>query len=342
MSASSTPTRVLQPYRRLAPTTNPYIVMLHQALEATPGVEPVLFSYPRALLGGYDVVHLHWPETRLEGRSPARRYVRRLLAFAFLLRVRIAGIPIVRTLHNLDVPQGLTRTDYLYLRLADRWTSLYIRLNETTPVPEGRPYVTVPHGHYRDWYAQHPRSRTAPGRIAYAGLVRRYKNVVGLVTAFVQAHEADPGLSLVVAGKPSNEDLVREIRAAAGDTPDIHLDLRFLDDVELVRVVTEAELVALPFLQMHNSGTILLALSLDRPVLVPRNEANQLLADEVGPGWVQQFDGELTGDALLAAVSVVRRPRAASPDLSRRDWTVTGAAHRDAYLQALSIRRGRR
>lgn len=337
---SDEPIRVLEPYRRLLPTTNPYIAMLHRALEATPGVEPLRFSYPRALRGGYDVVHLHWPETRLEGRSPARRGARRLLAFAFLLRVRMGGIPIVRTLHNLDVPQGLTRLDYLYLRLVDRWTTLYIRLNETTPVPADRPSVTILLGHYRDWYAEQPRATTRPGRIAYAGLVRRYKNVVGLVRAFVDAHASDPGLSLTIAGKPSNDELAADIRQAAGDTPDVHLDLRFQDDDELVRVVTEAELVALPFLTMHNSSTILLALSLDRPVLVPRTEANELLANEVGPGWIQQFDGELTGDGLLSAVAAVRQPRTDSPDLSRRDWDLAGVAHRDAYAHALRLRRG--
>lgn len=338
---TSRPIRVLQPFRQLLPTTNPYIVMLHQSLERTPGVEPILFSYPRALRGGYDAVHLHWPETRLEGKSPARRLVRLALAYLYLLRLRLFRVPIVRTVHNLEPPSGLGRLDYAYLRLVDRWTTLRIVINETTPLPPGQPFVTILLGHYRDWFAEYATQDAVPGRVGYAGLVRRYKNVEGLIHAFRAAHTQDAKLSLVVAGKPSGEGLEADVRAAAAGDDAISLDLRFVDDAELVRVVSSSELVALPFHHMHNSSTALLALSLDRPVLVPDNESNRALAAEVGPGWVHVFEPEIDGADLRAAIAASREPRAAQPDLSRRGWDDAGRAHRDAYLRALQLRRGR-
>jgi len=338
-ATAARPIRVLQPFARIRATTNPYIAMLHAALERTPDVEPVLFSYGRALVGRYDVVHVHWPETRLGGRTPARRALRLLLAYAFWARLRLTRTPVVRTVHNLELPSGLGRLDYAWLRLLDDATTLHVVLNETTP-PTGRPSAIVLHGHYRDWFADLERADAVPGQVTYAGLVRRYKNVVGLIGAFRDAHAEDPALSLLVAGNPSGPDLEGDVRTAADGDDAIRLDLRFLDDADLVRAVTSGELVVLPYLHMHNSGTVLLALSLDRPVLVPDNEANRALAQEVGPGWVLTFEGELDGAAIRRALQAARGPRAAQPDLSRREWDEAGVAHREAYREALRLRRG--
>lgn len=335
------PLQVLVPYRELRPTTNPYIVQLHRALERTDGVEPVLFSYGRAFRGGYDVVHLHWPETLLAGRRPVTRVAHRAAALAFLLRTRLARVPLVRTVHNLELPTGLGRFDTAWLRLVERWTTLRVTINETTPLAPGLAGVTVLHGHYRDWFASVPRSEAVPGRLAYAGLVRRYKNVDGLVRAFRAARAADPTLSLHVAGNPSSEELARSVRDAAEGDEAVRLDLRFLDDAALVDVVTSAELVVLPYRHMHNSGTALLALSLDRPVLVPDNATTRALATEVGPGWVQTFTGELDAAALRTALERVRADAVGTPDLSAREWDDAGRAHRAAYRHALHLRRGR-
>jgi len=336
---SERPIRVLQPFRELLPTTNPYIVMLHRSLETTPGVEPVLFSYRRALVGRYDVVHMHWPETRLGGRTRTRRAVRLAFAYLYLSRLRLSRTPIVRTVHNLERPSGLSRLDQGFLALVERWTTLEIVLNSRTPA-RGKPSVTIVHGHYRDWFEAAPRSVAIPGRIAYTGLVRRYKNVDGLITAFQAARALNPALTLLIAGKPSDKVIEAEVREARGDDDSVTLDLRFLDDEDLVGAITSSELVALPYRHMHNSGSALLALSLDRPVLVPANDVNADLAQEVGPGWVHQFADSLDETAIAGALRDSRTcgPR---PDLSGREWDDAGRAHAAAYAEAIRLRRRR-
>jgi hypothetical protein len=102
--------------------------------------------------------------------------------------------------------------------------------------------------------------------------------------------------------------------------------------------VNAAELVVLPYRFMHNSGTVLAALSLDRPVVVPDTPVNTDLAAEVGPGWIYTFTGDVTGEALVAALSAAREPRAASPDLSAREWDDAGQAHLAVYRAAMSRR----
>jgi glycosyltransferase involved in cell wall biosynthesis len=325
--------RVLTSNREPRSTTNPYITMLTAAVRRTPGIEVVTFSYRAALLGRYDVVHLHWPETILGqgGRRLSGRLARWALTALLLVRLTLTRTPVVRTVHNVEHPADAGPFQRLLLRWFDRLTTHRILLNDRTECPG--PTTTIPHGHYRDWYTG-PRSPMLPGRLQYVGLVRRYKGVEGLVEAFRSV--ADDSLTLGIAGAASTPGLAATITTLAGGDPRIALQFDYLSDDELVAAVTGAELVVLPYRFMHNSGTVLAALSLDRPVLVPDTPVNADLAAEVGPGWIHTFTGDLTGADIESALAAAREPRAASPDLDAREWAGAGRAHLAIYRLALS------
>ncbi|MFM9919176.1 glycosyl transferase [Lacisediminihabitans sp. H27-G8] len=324
---------VLQSFPSPRPTTNPYLVMLADALRQSPGVSVLNFDWKTALTGRYDLYHSHWPEILARGSSPAKSLARQALTVLFYLRLRATRTPVVRTMHNVERPDGLTRREVILLDWFDRLTTLRIRLNESTTVEAGQPVETIPHGHYREWYRDRDRSSVVPGQFGYVGLIRRYKGVESLIGAFRQLD--DRALSLRVGGKPSTVDLAESVEGLARGDERIALHLQFLSDQELVDVVTSSEMVVLPYLFMHNSGGTLAALSLDRPVIVPDNAVNVDLAAEVGEGWVHRYSGELTGEVLGSALAAARtRPSSAHPDLSARDWTDAGRAHVAAYRRA--------
>ncbi|WP_091229803.1 glycosyltransferase [Microbacterium sp. 3J1] len=327
--------RILASYRRPKSTTNPYITQLFRSLNEVADVTP--YSPASALFGRYDVVHLHWPELLVGGHNWRGRTVRRAVTSLLLLRWRITRVPLVRTVHNLERPTNINAFDHGVLERIDRMTTLDIRLNDQTPPREGIPGTTIEHGHYRDWFAPFMGGSAVPGRIGYVGLIRRYKGVEDLVSAFTRVN--DPGASLHIAGKPSTADLVDTLRDTAAGDARVTIDPRYLDDEELVHAMTAAELIVLPYRHMHNSGTALAALSVDRPVLVPDNEVNRALSEEVGPGWVLLFDGELTPDSLREAI-VPAADRAPRPDLSAREWSVSRDKHLAAFRRAVSISRG--
>lgn len=331
---------VQQSFPEPRPTTNPYIVMLARALDDLEGVRLCTFGWRRALLGRYDVFHAHWPEILVNGRDPARRLVRQVLFLLLLTRLKVTGVPLVRTVHNLAMPQGISRREVTLLRLAERMTTLRIRLNTTTVLPADQPSELILHGHYRDWFAACPHSPRTPGRLTFFGLIRRYKGVERLAAVFgrVPDSSVDGGLTLHIGGRPSSAELAETLSRAAAADPRVRLDLRFLDDRQLVSEVTGAELVVLPYREMHNSGGALTALSLDRPVLVPDNEVTRALSAEVGPGWVWTYRDELHADDLVAAVRGVRnRGDVPPPDLSARNWDRAGHAHLAAYRRAVTI-----
>lgn len=335
----SEPIVVLESLRRVRPTTNPYLVQLIDALDATPGVTVELFSFAHGILGRYDVFHVHWPETLFTSAKATGRWYRRVLTAAFLARLWITRTPVVRTWHNLERPSGLGRIDHWLLDGFDRLTTLRIGLNEQTEFPaDGKPTAIVLHGHYRDWYGRHPQAEAVSGRIGYAGAIRRYKGVESLVAAFTAL--PDPAVSLRVAGKLSSSELGDEITRLAASDPRVSYEFGFLEEPDFVAEITASELVVLPYRHMHNSGIALACLSLGRPVLVPDNEVNRRLADEVGPGWVHVFADQVTAADLAAALDDLRRnPPVAPPDLSRREWTAMGAEHAAAFRRALASHR---
>lgn len=293
------------------------------------------FGWRAAIFGRYDVLHVHWPEIWVTGRTWSRRAARQLLTLVLLGRTVLTRTPVVRTLHNVEVREGVDQRGRWLLDLLERRTRVAIRLNPTTD-PSGKAALTVLHGHYRDWFKPYDKPSARPGRISFIGLIRPYKGVTQLLQAFLGL----PGdYTLHIAGKP-NPELVDELVTLAGQDERVQLSLGYVSDRDLVAAVCSAELVVFPYRHLHNSGSALAALSLDRPVLVPRNAVTEALADEVGPGWVLFYSGELSGERLGDAISEVRSGhRDLRPDLSAREWGHVGELHVQAYRRALDRRR---
>ena len=330
---------VLQSFPAPRPSSvNPYTLLLADHLREVDGVTVLNFSWRTALLGRYDVFHAHWPEILVDGHSPLKKLVRQAFTLVLLARLAVTRTPIVRTVHNVGLPSGISRRERALLWLFDRRTTLRIRLNAETPVSE--PSALIPIGHYREWFAGYQPAARVTGQLGYAGRIRRYKGVETLLEAF--RGTADPALTLRVGGYPSTTELADAVSALAAGDERISLEFGFISDATLVDLVTSSEVVVLPYQFMHNSAAALTALSLDRPVLVPANTVNDQLGLEVGEGWVHTFEGTLTPEAIAETLERARTlPGTARPDLSRREWPDAARAHVAAYRAALVAARRR-
>ena len=333
--------RVMESFGPPHPRTNPYLRLLVDSLPggADPGSTEVLyFSWAGALRGDYDVFHVHWPEVLVRGTGPLRSVVRGMLFGLLLVRLRFSRRALVRTLHNEEPHERPNALQRWLLALCDRWTTLWIVMSDAVGPVRHAPEVVIPHGHYRPWFEDVPLHPAEPGRLLHFGKVRPYKGVEQLLDAFEDLD--DPALSLHVAGEVSDDSLRRRLTAAAASDPRIRIVDRHLSDGELAEQIHRSELVVLPFTSVTNSGSTLLALSLDRPVLTPRQPMAVSLAEEVGGDWVRLFDAPLRADDVRAALTSIRtRPAASRPDLSVRDWPAIGAAHASAFSRARELAR---
>jgi glycosyltransferase involved in cell wall biosynthesis len=318
------------------PNNQPYIEQLYRPMAAK-GVVVEELTRRRALLGPARLLHAHWPDSLLHQQD--ERLVRRSLARLRLLLIalRLRGIKLLWTAHNLHSHERLHPE--LEEQLWTRWTAAvdgFVSLSETGvaavrdrfPSLAAKPAFVIPHGHYRDVVAPAPSRGEARARLGippggpvllFFGQVRAYKNLPRLVAAFRALDRADG--RLLIAGKPSSPELESELRAAAGEDPRIRLLLRFVEEREASELFAAADLTALPFRDILNSGSALYSLSLDRPVLVPDKGAMAELAATVGERWVRLFRGELDaatlGSALEAAAGLAEGER---PELGAFDW----------------------
>jgi beta-1,4-mannosyltransferase len=328
------PLRVLQSVKQPTSRTNPYIIQLVDSL--SPHAVVRYFSWRRGLFGRYDVFHLHWPEVMVRRDASLQRWAA-LGRFALLLsRLSLQRrIAVVRTLHNLGSHESGGRVERLLLAWCDRRTDHWIGLNSQTPVPPGGELTVILHGDYRTWFERYPLSPVTPGRILYFGLIRPYKGVDTLLGGF--GWTTDPGLTLRIVGKPVNAELTALVTDAVRADSRISARLEYVDDEALAAEIGQAQLVVLPYQDIHNSGALLLALSLGRPALVPRAAVTVALAEEVGDDWVHTYSGPLTGAVLSQALSGVKagrlEPQKATeePNLDQRSWTLIGAQHAALY-----------
>jgi len=310
------PTRILGWPAFKPDTGNPYNALLYGAVERR-GARVDEFSPRRLLRGRYDVWHIHWPERVAHGSAALLRVA---VFGALVVWARLRGTRIVWTVHNLE--GHLRRRPTLERRLL-RWLSRrldgVIALSESGlraateryPALAHTAAAVIPHGHYIGRYPNEIGRREARAAlglrqgergIVFVGRIAEYKNVPVLVRAFRRLD--DPAARLVVAGGPETDDVGAAIEAAAGADPRVQLHLREIADDELQVFLNAADLVALPFERILNSGSALLALSFGRPVLVPSTPAMDDLRGELGAAAVRTFPAPLSAAHIHAALAV--------------------------------------
>lgn len=325
-------------------SSNPYQWLLYAHL-AEIGV--VVESFPPS--GPCDIVHVHWPEQTVhhpDAKLAARRSIRRLRD---LRAARRRGAAVVWTVHNArghDQRRPLAERLFwrLFLPLVDGMILLdsgdHPSLRRRLRRLRGRPVAVVPHGHYRDAYP--PAPARAPARrelgldehvpvVGFVGRIKPYKGVEALITAHRQL---PTHVQLVIAGDARDEGYLAALRASA---PDAHWLARQLSEDELSTVVGACDLVVLPYRAILNSGSALLALSLDRPVLAPAQGSLPALASTVGSGWLTTYEGDLDGACLSRALDASRSVTG-RPDLHAHDWDSIAGQTLELYRRAAAAR----
>lgn len=334
-------------------STNPFNTLLYQAVERA-GVAVTEVSPAALFRGDRDVVHLHWPEYLFSAPSIGRAVAQAVVFALALTRYRRHGARILWTIHNLGAHEPWHPRFEAWM-----WRWCIARLDAVITLSAGGyaaaaawqpdiallPVFTILHGHYRDAYPREMTRSAARSALSlpqdapvmvFFGAIRSYKNIPALIDAFLQLPE--PDWRLVIAGQATNARLAETIRRRAAGDSRIHLHLQFVENERVQVYVRTADLVVLPYTEILNSGSALLALSFGRPTLVPNQGAMAELRREVGDAWVCTYDGELTTATLRDAMRWATSPgRDAAPPLENRDWDAIASRTVDAYRQVVAM-----
>lgn len=272
-------------------------------------------TFTNLLTSRYNILHLHWPDSPLSKRRLHEALLGSFAMLAAVIVARIRRAKVVWTAHNIQPHETRHHRLMRWLRtrilrrisgIISLSESARCLLNQRMPPLSRLPSRVTPHGHYRDAYpntlakaACRQRLGLEAGHqvILFIGQIRAYKNTLGLIRAFKEL----PGghQRLVIAGRVV-EDPALEVglrQEAAGD-PRILLSLAPVPTDDLQIHLNAADLVVTPFTHITNSGSVILALSFDRPVLVPITGSMVDLMAQVGEPWIIPLEGPINGAKL--------------------------------------------
>jgi len=300
--------------------TNPYQSNLAAALD-----REVIFGGDEFLpvvrtLWHRDVsaVHYHWLGQYFNAESRREQALKFALFAVQLLAVRLSGVPVVWTVHNVafhdsDYPRlerwfkGWFVRSGTCDRLIVHCASMTDVVVETFDLPASvRERIdVVPHGHYLDNYetgVSQSEARAELGVEASAtvflffGMIRRYKGVFDLVDAFREA--SLPDSRLLVAGNPRDDTIERELRAHTHDADGIRGVFEYVPDERIQYYMNAADVVVLPFRDITTSGSAVLAMSFGKAVVVPALGCLPELLDEDGAVLYSQNEPDALTNAL--------------------------------------------
>jgi beta-1,4-mannosyltransferase len=239
----------------------------------------------RLLLGhGPRILHLHFFDELTQRRGAVETLLRSLLFLALLAVLRLRGVRLIWTAHNLQ-PHETHHPEWGFVvyRCVARWSDRIIAHSQAARAQLEASYgalpqcVVVPHGNYIGLYGP-PRDR-AQSRAALGlppggavllnfGALRAYKGLEDLLAAFARLPEHERG-ALLIAGADKDRAYAAAIRQQAAAIGGVRLDLGYIADAELPTYLAAADLVVLPYHSLLTSGILLWALSYARAVVAP-------------------------------------------------------------------------
>jgi glycosyltransferase involved in cell wall biosynthesis len=152
-----------------------------------------------------------------------------------------------------------------------------------------------------------------------------------------------PEAALLVAGRPWGTDFSRydKMIDEAGIRPRCHLHLRYIADDEVAAFFAAADVVALPYRRIYQSGVLLMAMTYGRPVVVSDLPGMTEMVTDGSNGYVFS-DG--SPQALAHSLIRALRDERERDEISRQGleyvrqhhaWTGIGRSTVEVYRSAL-------
>lgn len=320
-------------------STNPFQTLLYQEARKRGTVAPVIdiFNVPIARDPGGELtghtLHLHWLNGVVQPGADLYEAFYRLGRFQDMIRaVKERGARIVWTVHNA-MPHEVTYyfvERELYEFVAEEADVIHVMSVETAaatadlyPLPPEKT-VVVEHPSFADAYPQmfdRPMARRRLGvhddeiSFLFFGAIRDYKGIPRLLDAFEIVSDSDARMRLDVAGglgRTTTRGLAERMAAMGRVFPHIG----FVDPADVQKYLVAADIFVLPYDNILNSGTAMLAATFGLPVVAPR--LGQLKELE-GEDWIEFFEPgshESLAQAMERSAGTLRNDGARSAALS--------------------------
>ena len=278
----------------VAGTGNPYQSLMMKGLakngllKVEHGVEGAFFAAIRTCFSFKpDYLHYDWINSYARKRNRPLSYLNLPLFMLDLMLVRYLypDTQIVWTLHNIYPHSTPVEAWHKYIRLFFYRQTKWVRVFSDDTIDrfmsfygtKDNRFITVPEGSYKSVYPaplietgerSEAGDNTPQGgfRLLHIGRLYPYKGLEQLISAF---KEWPGNHTLTLAGKPLNDTYAFTIQELIGADSRISFHPGFVPEAELPTYFANADIAVLPFVNVENSGSVILAMGYSKPVLAP-------------------------------------------------------------------------
>ena len=293
------------------------------------------------------ILHLHWVHGPVIGPGILRTTVRLMLFWASLFVWLLRGKKIVWTVHNLlNHERCRPWLDRANSKFVAKLSSIVL-VHGDAAVPIVRDMYSISetklrvihHGNYAHVLQAHSliidhKQR----RFLFFGMIRPYKGVLELVRAFGSLSGC---ARLYIAGQVLDSGLQQELEDLVDMDDRVTIDPNFISNDELKRLLDWCDVVVLPFRDILTSGSLLMALTAGRPVIIPRAGLVTEYANEDCAFFYDQNDRQGLQHALQRALNCNDLKKMADAAMARSkdfDWVDIGAKLANVYRELVPLK----
>jgi len=220
-----------------------------------------------------DILHLHWTHPSLVRTTSFRMAFASVRLVAQLITVRLLGIKLVWTVHDLYDHERRIRLEQVINRILVRLCDQLIVHSEfgkravisTWRLAEHykEKINVIPHGHCIGWHENRITREEARNKLGfgkeekvflYFGQIRPYKGVPSLIDAFQKFESSQ--VSLLIVGDPKPEGNRSQLAERCKSDKRIRTVLEGIADQDVQLYMNGADLVVLPFQNVFTPGSL--------------------------------------------------------------------------------------
>jgi glycosyltransferase involved in cell wall biosynthesis len=306
----------------LAGKENPYQLLMLKGLEedkrlrVKSGAAGKVFPLTRTALSDRpDVIHLDWLHQYYLRSSALLTWISwPVFVLDLLIAKYLFGVRFVWTLHNVHPHDAHGYGPYLgprrfFARHCD-WIRVFseqtvVRAATALRVDAAK-FRVIPEGDYTAYYPNHTNTREARRKFGFSeedrvmlffGGIRPYKGIEVLLDAFGQLSVANQ-TRLIIAGQARDADYVSELRQRIGKNSRILFRPGLVEVLEVQYYFHVADVVVLPFREIENSGSAILAMGFAKAIVAP---AKGVLPERLRAQLLLLYRGDLSETLTVAA-----------------------------------------
>jgi glycosyltransferase involved in cell wall biosynthesis len=305
-----------------------------------------------------DIAHLHWHHSSLLASDQYRTIVKSVFFLSQLLVLKILRIKFVWTVHNLTHHENRhNHLELFFCKYIGQLADAVITHCETAKteackafnLKQNKKVFVIPHGNYLGIYNSAVKETEAKKYLGIAenrllflffGEIRPYKGIQELIHAFKKIDEKKPrSLSLMIAGRPINNQFAEKLKTLVNKSPNITLNLKSIPKNELAVYLKAANIIVFPFKKVLTSGSVLLALSFGKPIIAPTLGCIQDVLDKHGSflydpkdakGLYRAMEKAIIKQSNLQQMSIYNIERA-----NKFNWQDIASRTHHVYMQIL-------